>query len=69
MAIVLWLFWQYLGGKWPPRSGMTLEENLADLRRHAGDFSRRAGFTFTVLAPGDDDVIGCVYLYPAASEQ
>ena len=58
----------YPDGDWPPPGGMTLEENLADLRRHAEDFTRRAGFTFTVLDPADDDVIGCVYLYPAASE-
>jgi hypothetical protein len=58
----------YLDGTWPPRGGMTLEENLTDLRRHAEDFTRRAGFTFTVLDP-DDDVIGCVYLYPSASEE
>jgi hypothetical protein len=59
----------YPDGDWPPLSGMTLEENLADLRRHAGDFARGIGFTFTVLDPLDDDVIGCVYLYPAASEE
>jgi hypothetical protein len=47
---------------------MTRERNLADLRRHADDFQRRVGFTFTVLDPSDDDVIGCVYLYPPASE-
>jgi hypothetical protein len=48
---------------------MTLEQNLADLRRHADDFSRGNGFTLTVLDPGDNDVIGCVCLYPCASEQ
>ncbi|HET9187165.1 MAG TPA: hypothetical protein VFN80_04380 [Acidothermaceae bacterium] len=57
----------YHDGKWPPPGGMTLEQNLADLRRHADDFARRKGFTFTVLDPRDDDVIGCVYLYPPAS--
>jgi hypothetical protein len=41
----------YPDGKWPPRAGMTLEKNLADLRRHADDLARRAGFTFTVLDP------------------
>jgi hypothetical protein len=56
-------------GTWPPPAGMTLEDNLADLRRHADDFARRAGFTFTVLDPGDDDVIGCVYIYPSRSEK
>ncbi len=51
---------------WP--HPMTLEENLADLVRHAADFEGRTGFTYTVLAPNDDDppvVIGCVYIYPA----
>jgi hypothetical protein len=57
----------YLDGKWPPLDGMTLEENLSDLRRHADDFARNAGFTFTVLDPTHDDVIGCVYLYPSTS--
>jgi hypothetical protein len=54
-------------GTWPPPGGMTLEENLRDLRRHADDFAQRAGFTFTVLDPGDDDVVGCVYIYPCGS--
>ncbi|TCP56140.1 hypothetical protein EV191_10180 [Tamaricihabitans halophyticus] len=59
----------YPDGNWPPLDGMTLEANLADLHRHADDFARRVGFTFTVLDPTGSDVIGCVYLYPSASEQ
>src|SRR6516225_3116183 len=51
------------GGKWPD-PGLTLEGNLADLRRHAEDFAHRAGFTYTVLTPGSDRIIGCVYIYP-----
>ena len=58
----------YPDGEWPPDGGLTLEENLADLERHARDFETGRGFTFTVLDPGDDDVIGCVYLYPSAAE-
>jgi hypothetical protein len=54
---------------WPPPSGMTLEKNLSDLRGHAADFTKRTGFTFTVLDPGDGDVIGCVYIYPSAAEE
>lgn len=57
----------YPDGSWPPPGGMTLEQNLADLRRHADDFARGAGFTYTVLDPGDGDVLGCVYLYPSPS--
>ncbi|MGH3348551.1 MAG: hypothetical protein ACRDO4_16345 [Nocardioides sp.] len=58
----------YPDGNWPPAAGMTLDANLADLRRHADDFAARKGFTFTVLDPVDGDVIGCVYLYPAADD-
>ena len=59
----------FLDGNWPPPTGMTLEKNLADLRRHANDFTSGRGFTFTVLDPGDNDVVGCVYLYPSTSTQ
>jgi hypothetical protein len=48
---------------WPRE--MTLEENLADLERHAGEFERREAFTFTVLEPSSARVIGCVYIYPS----
>lgn len=58
----------YPDGRWPPPEGMSPEANLADLTRHAADFAARRGFTFTVLDPVDDDVIGCVYLYPTKSE-
>jgi hypothetical protein len=47
---------------WP--RDMTLEENRADLQRHADVFANRSGFTYTVLEPGGD-VVGCVYIYPA----
>ena len=49
-------------GSWPRE--MTSDENREDLERHAGDFRNRKGFTYTVLDPGDRDVIGCVYIYP-----
>ena len=54
-------------GDWPPVDGMSLDQNLGDLRRHAADFIARRGFTFTVLDPTTRDVIGCVYLYPSSS--
>jgi hypothetical protein len=43
---------------------MSVDENRADLERHARDFADRTGFTFTVL-DSNDDVVGCVYVYPA----
>jgi hypothetical protein len=50
---------------WPPDAGLPIEENLADLKRHADEFERRIAFAFTVLRPEDDEVIGCVYFDPA----
>lgn len=49
------------GRGWP--QPMSLDQNRADLERHAADFAARTGFTYTVL---DDagTVIGCVYIYP-----
>jgi hypothetical protein len=47
---------------WP--EPMTLEENRADLERHARDFAGRTGFTYTVLDPASRQVIGCLYVYP-----
>ena len=47
---------------WPRE--MTGEENHEDLVGHARDFAQRTGFTYTVLDPAGDDVIGCVYIYP-----
>jgi len=32
---------------------MTLDENRADLERHARDFAARSGFTSTVIGPSD----------------
>ena len=54
-------------GQWPPVAGLSLAENLRDLERHADDFERRVGFTYTVLDDGDR-VIGCVYIYPSRSD-
>lgn len=57
------------GRDWP-KPEMTIEENLGDLRRHAEDFTRRSGFTYTVIDTSDGEIVGCVYIYPtdAASD-
>ena len=52
----------FIDRRWP--HPMTLDENRADLERHARDFAARSGFTYTVLDPSDRGVIGCVYIYP-----
>ena len=46
---------------WP--TPMSLEDNLQDLEDHARDFGQRTGFTYSIL--DGDDVIGCLYIYPA----
>jgi len=53
--------------RWPPVQGMSLDENLRDLQRHADDFTQRAGFTYTVL-DDEDVVVGCVYIYPSRAD-
>jgi hypothetical protein len=53
------------GGRPWPDPGMTPEQNLGDLQRHAEDFAQRSGFTYTVLEGGSGRVIGCVYIYPS----
>ena len=52
---------------WP--DDRNLADNLRDLQRHADDFAHRKGFTYTVLDPATDEVVGCVYIYPAKGEQ
>jgi hypothetical protein len=52
----------FVGASWPSEA-MGLDQNLADLERHARDAAHRTGFTFTVLAP-HGGAIGCVYIYP-----
>lgn len=54
-------------GLWPPVDGLSLEENLRDLQKHANDFTRRVGFTYSVL-DDEEHVIGCVYVYPSRAD-
>lgn len=53
--------------RWPPAEGLSLDENLRDLQKHAEDFERRIGFTYTVL-DDQDVVVGCVYIYPSRTD-
>ena len=38
---------------------------MGDLTKHAAEFVAREAFTYTVLAPDSDVVIGCLYIYPS----
>ncbi len=51
------------GSTWP-REGFTLKENLADLERHQQEFLDRKAFAYTVVAPDESRVLGCVYINP-----
>ncbi len=50
------------GGEWP--EGLTLEQNLIDLGWHQKEFQTRRSFAYTVVNPGETEVLGCVYLLP-----
>ena len=47
-----------------PTDEMTLEENIADLRRHENEFKERKAFAYTVLDLSGKRCIGCVYIKP-----
>jgi hypothetical protein len=52
-------------GRDDPWSETTLEENLVDLGWHQKEFELRRSFAYTVVAPDESRVLGCVYLYPS----
>jgi hypothetical protein len=51
---------------WPRE--MSLDDNRGDLERHAEDFRRRTGFTYSVLERTSGEIVGCVYIYPAPDD-
>lgn len=48
---------------WPTRA-YNLAENLADLTEHADHHAAGIDYAWTILAPGTDEVIGCLYVKP-----
>ena len=47
---------------WP--AGLTLRQNLVDLGWHEKEFQNRSSFAYTMVAPDESQVLGCVYFYP-----
>ena len=47
---------------WP--AGLTLKQNRIDLGWHEKEFQNRTSFAYTVVAPDESEVLGCVYFYP-----
>lgn len=52
-----------------PEEGMTIEENLEDLKRHQDDFIHRRAFVYTVVTLDESKCLGCVYIYPSEVEE
>ena len=47
---------------WPV--GLTFRQNLIDLGWHEKEFQNRTSFAYTMVAPDESKVLGCVYFYP-----
>jgi RimJ/RimL family protein N-acetyltransferase len=56
-----------MGSNWP-REGFTIEENLADLKRHQQEFLDRKAFAYTVVTLDESRVLGCLYINPTTQE-
>ena len=54
----------HLGVSQPPFVP-TIALNLVDLGWHQKEFELRRSFAYTVVAPDESEVLGCVYLYPS----
>lgn len=51
-------------GTWP-EEGMTIEEDLEDLKRHEQEFLERSAFAYTVMSIDESKCLGCVYIDPS----
>jgi hypothetical protein len=52
-------------GKPQPPFVPTVAENLVDLGWHQKEFELRRSFAYTVVAPDESQVLGCVYVNPS----
>jgi hypothetical protein len=52
------------GWVWP--AGLSLEDDLAEMGWHQGEFGRRSSFAYMLLPADGANSLGCVYLYPAS---
>jgi len=52
-------------GKPQPPFVATVRENLIDLGWHQKEFELRRSFAYTVVAPDESEVLGCVYVDPS----
>jgi len=54
-------------GRSQPPFVETIRENLVDLGWHQKEFELRRSFAYTVVAPDESEVLGCVYVDPSES--
>jgi hypothetical protein len=52
-------------GRSQPPFVATVADNLVDLGWHQKEFELRRSFAYTMVAPDEAQVLGCVYLYPS----
>jgi hypothetical protein len=61
--------WRRFGEVWSwPAENLTLEQDLIDLAWHQKEFELKNSFAYTIINLDQSKVLGCVYLYPASSD-
>lgn len=57
--------WALFGKHWGwPSADLTLERNRGDLAWHEDEFRARRSFDYAVMTPGENALLGCVYVDP-----
>ena len=51
-----------------PAEDFTLAGNLADLERHQREHEAGVAYTYTIMQPGEDRCLGCLYIHPVPRE-
>ncbi|NUM71473.1 MAG: hypothetical protein HUU43_11525 [Ignavibacteriaceae bacterium] len=51
-----------------PRDNMSIDENIADLRRHEHEFNNRIAFVYSVFNKSRENYIGCLYIEPGGKK-
>jgi hypothetical protein len=54
---------------WPPKDGLSLEEDLIDLAWHQKEAELKRSFNYVVMSPDESRVLGCVYVDPPEKQR
>jgi len=61
--------WRRFGEVWSwPAESLSIEQNLIDLAWHQNEFELKNSFAYTVKNSDQSKILGCIYLYPACSD-